>query len=168
MVYGCPMSDFPLDDLDRAIVAALEQDGRRPYRDVARQLSVSEATIRTRVRNLEEAGVLRIVAFANPLRVRNALIAVMLIRVDAAHHDEVVANLAARAEISYVSTMLGSADICAQVVVRDQIELADLVRREVRALPGVLAVDTNLETEVHKLRFANLDQTGSREKRRGK
>jgi Lrp/AsnC family transcriptional regulator, regulator for asnA, asnC and gidA len=162
------MSDYPLDDLDRAIVAALEEDGRRPYRDVARQLSVSEATIRTRVRNMEEAGVLRIVAFANPLRVRNALIAVMLMRVEAAHHDEVIANLTGRAEVSYVSTMLGRADICAQVVVRDQNELAKFVRREIRTLPGVISVETYLETEVHKLRFASLDQTGSRKKGRGK
>jgi Lrp/AsnC family transcriptional regulator for asnA, asnC and gidA len=155
------MGEIQLDDLDRAIVAELEEDGRRAFRDIARQLGVSEATVRTRVRRLEDASVLRIVAFADPLKMGNSALALLFLRVDAANHDAVIAALTERPEISYVSTVLGTADICAQVVVRDQIELGSFIRSHVRALPGVIETQTIPETEVHKLRFSTAQPAAS-------
>jgi Lrp/AsnC family transcriptional regulator for asnA, asnC and gidA len=162
------MDAIALDDLDRAILVTLEDDGRRAFRDIARQLGVSEATVRARVRRLEDAGVLRIVAFADPLKLGNSAMALLFLRVNAAHHDEVVAALVERPEVSYVSTVLGTADICAQVVVRDQAELGTFVRNQVRVLPGVIETQTIPETEVHKLRFSTAipgDAPGSDGKR---
>ena len=37
-----------LDDLDKAIIKALQLDGRRPYAQIGRQLKVPEATVRQR------------------------------------------------------------------------------------------------------------------------
>ena len=73
-----------LDALDRSILAALQLDGRRPFRVIARDLDVSEGTVRTRVRKLEESGVLRILAFVDPLKLGDALIAVLNVRVASA------------------------------------------------------------------------------------
>ena len=36
----------PTDDLNQSIIKLLQDDGRMPYKDVARELDVSEGTIR--------------------------------------------------------------------------------------------------------------------------
>ena len=51
-----------LDDTDHAIIALLRDNGRMPYRAVARQLNVSENTVRARVRRMEESDTMRVVA----------------------------------------------------------------------------------------------------------
>jgi Lrp/AsnC family transcriptional regulator for asnA, asnC and gidA len=43
-----------LDDTDNAIIELLRADGRLPYRAIARELGVTESTVRARVRRLEE------------------------------------------------------------------------------------------------------------------
>jgi predicted transcriptional regulator len=42
------------DDLNRAIIKMLQQDGRLPYKDIARALEVSEGTIRNRVQSMKK------------------------------------------------------------------------------------------------------------------
>ena len=142
-----------MDDVDRAIVVELEADGRRAFREIARQVGVSEATVRARVRRLEETGLLQIVAFADPAKMGNSAMALLFLRVAPAEHDNIVAELSGRPEVSYLSTVLGNSDLCVQVVVRDQVQLGEFVRNQVRTLPGVIDTQTIPETVVHKLWF---------------
>ncbi|MDQ8702594.1 Lrp/AsnC family transcriptional regulator [Streptomyces sp. LHD-70] len=142
-----------LDDLDRAIIAELEQDGRRAFREIARSLDVSEGTVRSRFRRLEESGVLKITAFADPGRFSQGRLAQIFLRVAPDHHDAVVAALCACVEISYVSTTLGRADVFAQVLVADDRDLWEFLHRRVRPLEGVTDVESVLEVAVHKLWF---------------
>jgi Lrp/AsnC family transcriptional regulator for asnA, asnC and gidA len=148
------ISNSHLDATDRAIVGELQSDGRRSFRDIARSLDISEATVRARVRRLEESGALRIVAFVDPWRIGYAELALLFIRVEPAAHDEVVAELERATEVSYLSSILGRWDLCAQVVVRDTAHLERLVRNHIGLIKGVVEVEALLETRVHKLRFA--------------
>ena len=56
-----------LDDVGKAIVEQLQEDGRRTYASIARAVGLSEAAVRQRVTRLQEAGVIRIVAVTDPL-----------------------------------------------------------------------------------------------------
>ena len=42
-------SDDILDEIDRRVIKILQVDGRRPNTEIARELKVSETTIRKRV-----------------------------------------------------------------------------------------------------------------------
>ena len=44
-----------LDETDYAIIELLRADGRLPYRAIARELGLTETTVRARVRRLEES-----------------------------------------------------------------------------------------------------------------
>lgn len=155
MAYASRTMEPTLDALDRLIVRELEQDGRRPFREIARSLEVSEATVRARVRRMEQAGALSIVAFADPAHVGGrSRLALLLVSVEAGAHDGVVERLVALAEVAYVSAIVGPADVCAQVLVEDDAALWRFVHDVVRAIPGVAAVQTIVEVEVHKLRYA--------------
>jgi Lrp/AsnC family leucine-responsive transcriptional regulator len=49
---------LPFDDVNRAIVAALAQDGRASYQAIADQVGLSRPAVMERVKRLEEQGVI--------------------------------------------------------------------------------------------------------------
>ena len=56
-----------VDELDRRIIEALQENGRESFRRIASRLGVSEGTIRARYARLTDDGVLQVVAVTNPL-----------------------------------------------------------------------------------------------------
>ncbi|WP_123538318.1 Lrp/AsnC family transcriptional regulator [Halosimplex salinum] len=53
------MAERELDDLDRAILQALQNDARKMSTStIADRMDVAASTVRTRIRNLEEAGII--------------------------------------------------------------------------------------------------------------
>lgn len=48
-----------VDTLDRAILSVLRDSARAPFVDIAKQVGVTERTVRTRMRRMEDDGVLR-------------------------------------------------------------------------------------------------------------
>ena len=66
-----------LDEVDRAILERLEEDGRASYRQIARDVGVSEGTVRSRVGRLQRSGVLRILAFVDPSKLGGAVLALL-------------------------------------------------------------------------------------------
>ncbi|CAB3798753.1 hypothetical protein LMG28688_04803 [Paraburkholderia caffeinitolerans] len=146
------MQTSTLDPLDFQIVRELQEDGRRAFREIARNVDVPEATVRTRVKRLQELGILQILAFTNPSKLGHAKLALLFVEVDPQDHDRAVDNLGRWSEVSYLSTILGGADLCVQVLCRDDEGLFALQQR-IRALPGVRTVRTMHEVKVHKIRF---------------
>jgi Lrp/AsnC family transcriptional regulator for asnA, asnC and gidA len=143
-----------LDETDHAILAELQEDGRRPFREISRKVGVSERTVRARVRVMHDSGLLRVVAFVDPSRFGPAVLALVFLRVEASAHERLVGELASWPEVSYVSSLMGRMDICLQVVCRDNDALWDLVDHRLRGLDGVLETETTLEMRVHKLRYS--------------
>jgi len=47
-----------LDAANRAIIEALQRDGRQPYGAIAEEVGLSEAAVRRRVQRLREAGII--------------------------------------------------------------------------------------------------------------
>lgn len=146
------MAISSLDALDYGIVRELQEEGRRAFREMARNLAVPEATIRARVKRMQEMGTLQILAFIDPSKLGFAKLALLFVTVTAQDHQQVVDTLGRWPEVSYLSTTLGSSDICAQVLCRDE-ETLWALQQKVRALPGVQHVRTTQEVTVHKIRF---------------
>jgi Lrp/AsnC family transcriptional regulator for asnA, asnC and gidA len=146
------MPTSSLDSLDMGIIRELQDDGRRPFREIARNLSVPEATVRTRVKRLQDQGVLQILAFTNPSKLGRAKLALFFIDIDPKKHEDVVTILNAWTEVSYMSTLNGTADLCVQILCRDDENLWEL-QQKVRSLDGVSGVRSMLEVKVHKIRF---------------
>ncbi|MDX6724382.1 MAG: Lrp/AsnC family transcriptional regulator, regulator for asnA, asnC and gidA [Solirubrobacteraceae bacterium] len=152
--------DETLDTVDRAILRELQEDGRRPFREIARKIGVSERTVRARARRMGDDGVLRIIAFADPVRLGHSVLALVLIRVDTSGHDRVVETVASWPEVSYVSSLVGRADLYIQVMCRDNDELWRLVTQRLRALDGVIETETMLEVKVHKFVYSHPELGG--------
>ena len=149
------MPDYTLDDLDRSILVELEEDGRRPLREIGRTLGASEATIRARVKRMQEQKILRIVAFADPEQLGGSQLSLVFLDVDPVRHDEVVAALVELPAVTYVSTLLGRADLCVEISAADNAELWGLLKSDIAPLPGVRNIETMSIVKVHKLRYTS-------------
>jgi len=105
------------DDLNRSIIKMLQQDGRLPYKDIARALKVSEGTIRNRVQSMKQSGALKIVALADPMAIRYKADAMIGIKVASpATPREVAQRLSEHAEVVYVLWVSGRYNLLIEVV----------------------------------------------------
>src|SRR5688572_5808404 len=56
-----------IDDIDSALIVALQQDGRLTYAELGELVGLSAGGARLRVRRLEERGILQVVGVTDPL-----------------------------------------------------------------------------------------------------
>src|SRR6478672_667265 len=111
-------SDKPavhLDDVSKAIIEQLQQDGRRSYAAIGKVVGLSEAAVRQRVQRLVDHGVMQVVAVTDPLKLgfsRQAMIGVRA----TGDLESVSDALAAMEEVDYVVVVAGSFDLLVEVV----------------------------------------------------
>jgi Lrp/AsnC family leucine-responsive transcriptional regulator len=127
-----------LDARDLEIVAALQEDGRATYSDVARRVGLSASSVHDRVRKLEQLGVIRgyraeIDAEAVGLFV-TAIVAVMPL--DPKQPDDLPGRVVEFAEVEDCLSVAGEANYILKVRTRTTSDLEDLLRR-IREKAGV-------------------------------
>jgi Lrp/AsnC family transcriptional regulator for asnA, asnC and gidA len=147
------MTRHELDQLDRAIISQLQEDGRRPFRAIARSLGVGEGTVRFRATRLQEEGILRILALADPFALGYAVQASVLVRVTPTAHARVADTLTEWPEVMYLSSCAGSADLYMHIICRDHDDLWRLLAERLGAVEGVVGTETFMELRVHKARY---------------
>jgi Lrp/AsnC family transcriptional regulator, regulator for asnA, asnC and gidA len=138
-----------LDAPNRAIIEALQRDGRQPYGAIAEEVGLSEAAVRRRVQRLRESGIMQIVAVTDPLQLgftRQAMIGVSV----EGDVRRVADKLSALNEVAYVVMCAGSFDILAEIVCEDDERLLHVLNDSVRAIPGVRATETFLYLKLAK------------------
>jgi Lrp/AsnC family transcriptional regulator, regulator for asnA, asnC and gidA len=137
-----------LDRVDRRLIEALQKNGREPFRRIAADVGVSEATIRARYSRLCEDNILQVTGVTNPLGLGFDAQAMVGIRTTGA--PKPVADAIAKwDEAGYVVITAGQFDILAEVVCADRRQLLDLTNR-IRELEGVLSTESFLYLELWK------------------
>jgi DNA-binding Lrp family transcriptional regulator len=130
-------------DLDEALFAALALDGRTPYAELAAACGWSETTVRRRMDQLRDLGLLYYdleldmpsFGFRSP--------AWLWLSVPPAHLADVGSALAKFPEVAYVTATTGPANLAACAVCRDEESLYEFLTLKVGALPGVERVETS-------------------------
>src|SRR5919108_3097852 len=97
-----------LDDLDKAIIKCLQADGRRPYAQIGRELSVPEATVRQRAERLIRRGVVQIVGVTDPLAMGFQQPALIGLRVEPGRLEAIAEEIAKLDEVTYLVVTAGS------------------------------------------------------------
>ncbi len=138
-----------LDDVSKTIIELLQDDGRRSYSDIGREVGLSEAAVRQRVQRLTESGVMQIVAVTDPMQLGFSRQAMIGVRVTG--DTRVVAEaIAAIDAIDYVVITVGSFDILAEVVCEDDDDLLALINDSIRPIEGVLSTETFIYAKLQK------------------
>ena len=138
-----------LDKTDIAIIGHLQIDGRRAYTAIAKDLGISEASVRQRVARLLRTNIIQIVAVSSPLDL-GLMWAQVNLRVDGERLEagaEAVAELPA---VDYVSICAGNFDVIVGVVAHDREELMDILVSQIRAIPGIVHAEFLLNLKILK------------------
>ena len=138
-----------LDDVSKAIIEQLQQDGRRPYATIGKAVGLSEAAVRQRVQKLTESGVMQIVAVTDPMQVGFSRAAMLGIRVDG-DPEAVAARIEGMPEVDYLVVCAGQYDILAEVVAEDDEHLLEIVNRKIRAIEGIRSTETFVYLKLRK------------------
>ena len=108
-----------VSDLDKRIIEHLQEDGRRPFTQIAADLGVSEAAVRARTNRLIEKGILQIVGVTDPLKVGFHQWAMIGVKCQADRLIEVAEEIAAFPETDYVVVTAGTYDMLVEAVAED-------------------------------------------------
>ncbi len=141
-------SALPLDDVSKAIIEQLQEDGRRPYATIGRAVGLSEAAVRQRVQKLLEANVMQIVAVTDPLQIGFHREAMIGINADG-DLDEVGTALCEIDDVDYVVITAGSFDLVCEVLAVDDDHLLEILRR-IRGIPGVRQTESFMYLKLKK------------------
>ena len=140
------MSD--LDKIDRAMLAALQQDGRMPVAKLAERVGLSETPCARRLKRLESEGYIdgyRAVLSRKALQLGVVAFAQVRFSVhDRALSDRFEREIQGIPRIVSCHNISGTADYLLQIIARDLDEYGVFMRDILRTLPGVTAVESML------------------------
>ena len=139
-----------LDATDQSIIDLLRCDGRMPYRSIARQLGLTENTVRARVRRLEESNTMRVVAVTDIEAAGFSMLLAIGVQVENRPPEAVARDLAIFPEVFSVNVVVGAQDIEILVVTEDQSALNELVGERLANVPGVRRLTPALALDVLK------------------
>jgi Lrp/AsnC family transcriptional regulator, regulator for asnA, asnC and gidA len=141
------------DEIDKALITALQRNGRESYAALAKVVGLSEAAVRQRVQRLLDDGVVQIVGVTDPMVMgfqRWAMIGVVVEGDVRTVSDQLVAI----DEIDYVVLTAGSFDLLVEVVCEDDDSLLALLNDRIRSIPSVRSTETFMYLKLAKQTYA--------------
>ena len=140
------------DDLNRRLVALLQQDGRMSHAELAERLGVSRPTIIDRVKRLEAEGVLAgYAARVSPAAVNKPTVAFVAVRYkdnNEALEQRFIKALEQEPDILEAHTIAGEDALLLKVVADTPAGIAERLRR-IRALGPMVTTRTTMVLETH-------------------
>jgi len=127
-----------IDDTDKEILSVLGDNARTPFINIAKQLGVSESTIRKRVGNLEDRGVIKkYSAVVEPAKLGYGSVAIVGIDVTPEKFLDVSKKLTKFDNIKFVATTTGDHMIMTEIWMDKASELRDFISDKIEKMDGV-------------------------------
>jgi Lrp/AsnC family transcriptional regulator, regulator for asnA, asnC and gidA len=142
-----------LDEVSKAIIEQLQQDGRRSYAAIGKVVGLSEAAVRQRVQRLTESGVMQVVAVTDPMQLGFARQAMVGIRVHG-ELESVAEALGELDEVDYVVITAGTYDLLVEVVAESDDHLLELISSKIRTIPNVESTETFMYLKLQKQTYS--------------
>ncbi|MDQ3479755.1 MAG: Lrp/AsnC family transcriptional regulator [Actinomycetota bacterium] len=142
-----------LDEVSKAIIEELQQDGRRSYAAIGKVVGLSEAAVRQRVQRLIDSGVMQVVAVTDPLQLGFARQAMIGIRAQG-DLEPIADALADMDEVDYVVITAGSFDLLVEVVCESDEHLLEVLSTRIRAIEHVLSTETFMYLKLRKQTYS--------------
>lgn len=147
------MENPSLDALDIGIIRALQEDGRKPFTEIADTLGVSERTIRVRVTQLKESNVLQIIGIVNPITIGLKLVAMIQISAHENQLEKCIEKLTMMDEVRFVTLTSGEYHLVIEVISRSHDEFSEFVTGKLNKLQEVRSTNITMELKIVKNSF---------------
>ena len=139
--------ELALDQTDRQIIAALQENGRESYKSIAARLGVSDSTVRLRTERLIRSGYLRISAAVNPMFFEDGLTATVGVSLKGRANAQIMRAIAALDGVQSVANVSGRFDLLVEIHVASRNELRRFLVDDLSAVGGIQNTETFLYLE---------------------
>jgi len=126
-----------LDEVDRQIVRALQENGRISFKTIARELGVSDGTVRFRTERMIRQGFLKISACVDPLYFENSIAAQVGVNLEKRANREIMETIAALHGVQSVVNVTGRYDLIIEVCAESRDALRRFLVEDLSAIPGI-------------------------------
>ena len=145
-----------MDQIDLDIISFLQSNGRIPFTDIAKELDISEGTVRNRVSRLVQEHVLQIVGMVDPYRLGFDAPAVISVSVQPPLLDKVAKTITKFPEVSYLIMVSGDYDLLVEVLCKDRDHLATFLNEKLLRVPGITNTQTSMVLHTYKMSYGAL------------
>ena len=134
-----------LDSIDQRILNLLQDNGRISNAEVARALDMAPSAVFERIKKLETRGyVAGYEARLAPKRLDFGLLAFVFVRAEEVGEVTVGSKLAELAAVQEVHQVVGEDCYLVKLRARDTDDLARVLNREIKRIPGIVSTRTTI------------------------
>ena len=139
-----------MDELDRKIIALLQIDGRASNAKIAREVGVSEGTVRRRLRRLIQDDVIKVIAVPNLEKLGYGTTALIGLQTGPGRSDAWGDAIAKMEESQYVAVTTGAYDVFVWAGLESAESLGDFLRTKIGHIEGVQRTETFVNLSIKK------------------
>lgn len=140
-----------LDELDDEIIRLLQEDSRMSYREIAKALDVSHVNVSSRIRALEESGVIRGYAVVtDPDALGSYPLCLRISAASGGNLTMIGSRVADQGEVSVVLRVSGECELLALAMCKDRHSALELLDR-ISGIPGIEKAESHVVLEAIKL-----------------
>ena len=140
-----------MDPLDSQIIEILKKDGRASNAGIARDVKVSEGTVRRRLKRRVDDGFIQVMAVPDAQKMGLNSRALVGLQVAPDQVDAAAAALEQLPEVTWVTMTSGQFDIFAWAALPSPEELGSFLRQQVGSIPGVRRTETFVNLGNHSV-----------------
>lgn len=142
---------FQLDDKNKRILNILQENSRTPYMQIGKELGISEATVRYRIKKLTDSGIIKkFTILLDPKKIGYPTTGILMVKIAHGHFEKASKQISNLTETRHVLQSTGEYNIVAVVKARDLENLSDL-RERVEQIQGVREVSLSAATHLIKI-----------------
>lgn len=142
-----------LDKTEKTMILLLQRDGRMSFVDMAKEIGVTEGTIRRKFNRLVSDGIVHIAAVADPFKVGFQTLVSMMIKVNPARLVDVTEAVSGLPQIHYAAICTGPWDLMVMGNFASNEDLTRFLLDTLSKIPGVKEISTSLILGVSKNSF---------------
>lgn len=139
-----------MDDLDRQIIAELKKDGRQSAQSIASVVGSSAVTVRSRIKDLEDAGLLKVIAVTDFAAAGYDILLAVGVEVERRTAEDVGRELTKYDQILAVNLISGANDIEILIGAPDLGSVSQFLEEEIGKIRGVGKLSASVALEVFK------------------
>ncbi len=159
------MIEPQLDEFDRLLIDTLSRDARVSNRRIAANLGVSEGTVRSRIKRLQQEKLIAFTAISSFDLGEPTKLAMISVQADLVDVQAIARRIADLPMISGVMITMGRSNIIAICLFSELDRLYEVASDEILSIPGVHHVETSIavRTVKYDTRFARITENGGLE-----
>ncbi len=129
------------DKIDYLIIRELSKDARASAAQIGKVLDINERTVRRRINNLVDSGVVRIASIVSPTHFGYNAIADINLQVEDERYASFIEECKDNSNICYIATGWGKANLSIEVRFKDNKQLHDYINNVLPLVEGVTVIN---------------------------